>query len=73
MKLNVRLFATLKERASSNSLSLDLPDSASVETLLATLASQAVRASRRCAFAQNCAGGRQQRLRLPGPDAFPKR
>lgn len=40
MKLNVRLFATLKERAGSNMLSVELPDSASVETLLAILAVQ---------------------------------
>ena len=38
MKLNVRLFATLKERAGSNMLIVELPDSARVETLLATLA-----------------------------------
>lgn len=40
MKLNVRLFATLKERAGSNMLSVELPDSASVATLLSTLAAQ---------------------------------
>ena len=40
MKLNVRLFATLKERPGSNTLSIELSDFASVETLLATLAAQ---------------------------------
>jgi len=40
MKLNIRLFATLKERAGTNALSLELPDSANVETLLAVLAAQ---------------------------------
>jgi len=40
MNLNVRLFATLKELAGSNMLIVELPDSASVVTLLATLAAQ---------------------------------
>lgn len=40
MKINIRLFATLKDRAGTNALSLELPDSANVETLLAVLATQ---------------------------------
>ncbi len=40
MKLNVRLFATLKEHAGSNLLNIELSDSASVETLLTSLAAQ---------------------------------
>lgn len=40
MKLNLRLFATLKDRAGTNALSLELPDSANAETLLAVLAAQ---------------------------------
>ena len=40
MKLTIRLFATLKERAGTNALILEFPDSANVETLLAMLAVQ---------------------------------
>ena len=40
MNLNIRLFATLKERAGTNALELELPDSANVETLLAALSKQ---------------------------------
>jgi len=47
MKLNIRLFATLKERAGTNALSLELPDSANVETLLAVLAAPALAPSLR--------------------------
>jgi molybdopterin synthase catalytic subunit len=41
MKLNLRLFATLKERAGTSKLEIELPDSANVETLLSVLAAQA--------------------------------
>ena len=40
MKLTLRLFATLKERAGTSKLEIELPDSANVETLLSVLAAQ---------------------------------
>jgi len=41
MKLNLRLFATLKERAGTSKLEIELPEIATVETLLSILAVQA--------------------------------
>lgn len=40
MKLNLRLFATLKERAGASKLEIELPEIATVETLLAILVVQ---------------------------------
>jgi molybdopterin synthase catalytic subunit len=38
MKVNIKLFATLKDRAGSNHIEIDLPDEATVATLLERLA-----------------------------------
>lgn len=40
MEIQVRLFATLRDRAGSNSLSIDVPDGATVRALLDALATQ---------------------------------